>query len=107
VNGEATLTVTLSAIEAGNFVFRATATDGDGNSELVTHGFKVVDESVTPPPGEHPAYDPNATYAEGDIVTGSDGGLYQCKPWPYTGWCSNPSYAPGETVHWSDAWDKL
>ncbi|MCY9871484.1 immunoglobulin-like domain-containing protein [Vibrio barjaei] len=107
VNGEATLTVTLSAIEAGNFVFRATATDGDSNSEVATHGFKVVDESVTPPPGEHPAYDPNATYAEGDIVTGSDGGLYQCKPWPYTGWCSNPSYEPGETVHWSDAWDKL
>ncbi|MGR5212361.1 immunoglobulin-like domain-containing protein [Vibrio rotiferianus] len=55
----------------------------------------------------YPAYESGKTYEAGDIVTGSDGNLYQCKPWPYTGWCSNPSYAPGETVYWSDAWDKL
>ncbi|TDE25876.1 DUF5011 domain-containing protein [Vibrio owensii] len=55
----------------------------------------------------YPPYESGKTYEAGDIVTGSDGNLYQCKPWPYTGWCSNPSYAPGETVYWSDAWDKL
>ncbi|USH01902.1 DUF5011 domain-containing protein [Grimontia kaedaensis] len=64
-------------------------------------------EVTPPPPGEYPSYKPGAAYQEGDIVKGQDGKLYQCKPWPNSGWCSNPSYAPGKTSFWQDAWNLL
>ena len=59
------------------------------------------------PPGEHPLYQAGTAYKEGDIVTGSDEQLYQCKPWPNSGWCSSPSYEPGTSAFWRDAWNKL
>ncbi|MEO1885776.1 MAG: hypothetical protein ABGX72_00140, partial [Methyloprofundus sp.] len=45
------------------------------------------------------------TYEAGDIVS-NNGNLYQCKPWPYTGWCSRetPAYEPGVGTHWTEAW---
>nr|WP_241214468.1 immunoglobulin-like domain-containing protein [Vibrio alfacsensis] len=107
VNGDSPLRIALNNIEAGLFTFEAVATPDDGEAETVTRQFSVVESAVTPPPGNYPQYEAGKNYAEGDIVTGVDGQIYQCKPWPYTGWCSNPSYAPGETVYWSDAWDKL
>ncbi|WP_394210950.1 M66 family metalloprotease [Enterovibrio calviensis] len=64
-------------------------------------------EVTPPPPGEYPTYQPGLAYQEGDIVKGSDNKLYQCKPWPNSGWCSNPSYAPGTTPYWQDAWNSF
>ncbi|WP_299693998.1 immunoglobulin-like domain-containing protein [uncultured Vibrio sp.] len=72
----------------------------------------LADGSIAPPPGEtppgeHPAFEPGKNYNAGDIVTGADGDAYQCKPWPATGWCSSAAYAPGNSLYWADAWDKL
>ena len=46
------------------------------------------------------------TYSAGDQVQGG-GKLYQCKPYPYTGWCGGTEsfYAPGTGTNWTDAWD--
>jgi hypothetical protein len=30
--------------------------------------------------------------------------LYECKPFPYSGWCGMPAYAPGAGFAWTDAW---
>lgn len=43
-------------------------------------------------------------------VQAADGGIYQCKPYPATGWCNVDSaahYAPGVGSHWEDAWTKV
>lgn len=77
---------------------------------------KKDDEPTTPDepseptqPTNAPAYVEGTAYKDGDIVKGSDGNLYKCKPWPYTGWCSGASwaYAPGSGSAWTDAWDKV
>jgi len=51
------------------------------------------------------------TYVEnGGYVAGSlaqtDGKEYQCKPFPYSGWCNGAgwAYTPGTGAYWSDAW---
>ncbi|POG21356.1 chitinase [Aeromonas bestiarum] len=58
--------------------------------------------------GDYPAYAPNTGYQAGDRVSNA-GGNYECKPWPYSGWCggSTSHYAPGTGTAWSDAWTKL
>lgn len=91
--------VDVNVLGVYDLVYRVT--DSANQTTTAQRSVIVSDGSSYPP------YESGKTYEVGDIVTGSDGNLYQCKPWPYTGWCSNPSYAPGETVYWSDAWDKL
>ncbi|MGR5239170.1 M66 family metalloprotease [Vibrio alfacsensis] len=67
-----------------------------------------TEPEVTPPPsGEYSEYQVGNAYQAGDIVKGEDEALYQCKPWPNSGWCSNGDYAPGSSNFWQDAWDKL
>ncbi|CAH1548371.1 immunoglobulin-like domain-containing protein [Vibrio rotiferianus] len=91
--------VDVNVLGVYDLVYRVT--DSANQTTTAQRSVIVSDGSSYPP------YESGKTYEAGDIVTGSDGNLYQCKPWPYTGWCSNPSYAPGETIYWSDAWDKL
>jgi hypothetical protein len=51
-----------------------------------------------------PAYAPGTAYAPGDRVV-AEGGVYQCRDWPYSGWCSaGAAYAPGTGWAWADAW---
>ncbi|WP_436897300.1 lytic polysaccharide monooxygenase [Acinetobacter gyllenbergii] len=47
-----------------------------------------------------------STYKAGTKVLGSDGHTYQCKPFPYSGWCSIQAhqYVPGTGSNWQDAW---
>lgn len=45
-------------------------------------------------------------YAAGALVTAGGKG-YECKPWPYSGWCSlGGAYAPGAGFAWRDAWSE-
>jgi len=63
------------------------------------------DEGTT---GSYPSWSANKKYNSGDIVN-NNGALFQCKPFPYGGWCNNsPSYyEPGVGHAWSDAWTAL
>ncbi|CAA0099559.1 Chitin-binding protein CbpD [BD1-7 clade bacterium] len=36
-----------------------------------------------------------------------DSGVYQCKPFPFGGWCVQDAYAPGVSQFWQQAWDKV
>jgi len=48
------------------------------------------------------------TYKAGTIVIGLDGGVYKCKPHPFSGWCKISAYAPGGSNGiWNNAWDKI
>lgn len=45
-------------------------------------------------------------YGPGSVVRGSDGKLYECRPFPASGWCNQApnAYAPGTGFAWADAW---
>ena len=51
-----------------------------------------------------------ASYKGGTkVLQPKNGKVYECKPFPYEGWCrqwsSNATaYEPGVGAHWSDAW---
>ncbi len=62
----------------------------------------------TPPPANIALYREGRSYKGGDKVF-SNGSVYQCKPWPYSGWCSGVAsvYGPGIGQSWSAAWKKL
>ncbi|MGL4936599.1 chitinase N-terminal domain-containing protein [Shewanella sp.] len=55
-----------------------------------------------------PSYQAGTAYQAGDRVS-HGGDSYECKPFPYSGWCGGSSshYAPGTGSHWTDAWFKL
>lgn len=72
---------------------------------------------ITPPPipalkppvnasYDHVYPDNIKTYKAGTKVLGSDQKVYQCKPFPYNGWCTihASQYTPGKGSHWNDAW---
>lgn len=51
-------------------------------------------------------------YQAGTRVLARDGGVYQCKPYPYDGWCGiysqqSPHYEPGYGSNWADAWVRI
>ena len=57
--------------------------------------------------GNQPIYPAGiGSYGPGTVVRGSDGALYECRPFPASGWCNQaPSaYAPGAGYAWADAW---
>ena len=53
----------------------------------------------------YPAYQSGTAYKAGDVVS-NVGNLYECKEFPYSGWCgaSPYHYAPGVGTVWADAW---
>lgn len=101
------INLTITDAKAGSHTLTVTGTTEAGEKDMVNANFKVnVAGDVTPPGGDYPAFEEGTTYNAGDIVQGADGGLYECKPWPYTSWCSLGAYAPGVGSHWGSAWDK-
>ncbi|MGS0741720.1 glycosyl hydrolase family 18 protein [Glaciimonas sp. GG7] len=71
----------------------------------------VKDEDKTPVvvvKDEAVAYKAGTTYKGGDIVS-NNGGTFECKPFPFSGWCgiAPAAYAPGTGSAWEAAWIKL
>lgn len=46
------------------------------------------------------------SYVGGTVVQGTDGKRYECKLFPFSGWCNQSElyYAPGSGLAWTDAW---
>jgi peptidoglycan/xylan/chitin deacetylase (PgdA/CDA1 family) len=58
-------------------------------------------------PCNAPAYRSGVAYGPGERVS-NVGSIYQCKPWPYSGWCgAGSAYEPGVGWAWQDAWDRV
>lgn len=47
-----------------------------------------------------------SSYKAGTRVLARNGKVYECKPFPYSGWCTIPAwqYEPGAGPNWQDAW---
>ncbi|WP_085538636.1 glycosyl hydrolase family 18 protein [Burkholderia pseudomallei] len=87
------------------FQFRVKVSDGKLSS-TATHSVLVkAAETGGGGNGSHPQYKEGTKYSAGDIVS-NHGKLYQCKPFPYSGWCSGAAsaYEPGKGFAWTDAW---
>lgn len=82
-----------------------------GNLVYATNGRSLRFEiDVTGPGGgggDEPVYPAGiGSYGPGTVVRGSDGRLYECRPFPASGWCNQApdAYAPGTGRAWGDAW---
>lgn len=109
VNGTSTLVLQGSNVTDGSYDVVITGL-ADGQKPVVQRfPVTLAEESGNGGnDGDYPAYAPNTTYQAGDRVSNA-GGNFECKPWPYSGWCggSTSHYAPGTGSAWSDAWTKL
>lgn len=115
VTGDDKAVVTFNAPEAATaqqYEISLTVSDGELSS-TTTYLLNVKAKAATPSQdegtsGSYPAWSANSKYSAGDIVN-NHGKLFQCKPFPYSGWCNNAPmyYEPGAGLAWSEAWKAL
>ncbi|MCK7174294.1 PKD domain-containing protein [Enterobacter cloacae] len=115
VTGDDKAVMTFNAPEAATaqqYEISLTVSDGELSS-TTTYLLNVKAKAATPSQdegtsGSYPAWSANSKYSAGDIVN-NHGKLFQCKPFPYSGWCNNAPmyYEPGAGLAWSEAWTAL
>ena len=96
---------TWTNVATGTYSITAKATDNEGavaTSDIVT---VIVKSVVTDACAGFAAYVENGNYAAGSKVK-NVGKRYECKEFPYSGWCNGAAwaYAPGTGAYWADAW---
>lgn len=109
VNGNSALTLAVSNATAGSYELVIEG-QAEGQQPVVQRHAVTLSEDNQGggDEGDYPAYVAGNAYQAGDRVS-NGGANYECKPWPYSGWCgSSPAhYAPGSGSAWGDAWDRL
>lgn len=99
--------VTDSGLSAATkYQYQVAAISVTNTTSDKSQALEVTTLSGDSTPSEHPAYKEGTSYKAGDVVS-HKGGLYQCKPWPYTSWCAGAAWAyePDVGQHWSQAWE--
>ncbi|MGL4602144.1 MAG: immunoglobulin-like domain-containing protein [Plesiomonas sp.] len=103
IDGQAQVELVGTNVTPGSYYV---VIQGTKNGQLSTERIAVeLTSSNGGGSGDYPAYEPGKNYQGGDKVT-NNGHIYECKPFPYSGWCGGSSshYAPGQGSHWKDAW---
>ncbi len=99
---------TWTNVPAGTYTITAKATDNSGTG-TVSAPVTITVITIDTPPADAcssvDAYIVHGGYTAGSTVK-AGGRKYECKPWPYSGWCNGDSwaYAPGSGLYWSEAW---
>jgi len=98
-------TISWNNVTAGTYSITAKATDNGGATTVSVPVSVTVKSVVTDLCSGLPQYVENGGYVDGSKVK-NGGSSYQCKPYPYTGWCNGAAwaYAPGTGAYWTDAW---
>lgn len=96
--------------EDAQYVISLTVDDGSLSS-TASYTLNVKAKASTPSGGDstsYPAWSSTQKWNSGDIVI-NHGKLFQCKPFPYGGWCNTAPayYEPGAGLAWQDAWTAL
>ena len=102
-------TFTWSNVTAGTYSIAAKAFDNkNASTTSASVTVKVNTVVVTNTCSGIAAYAENSGYVPGSIVN-NGGNKYQCKPYPYSGWCNGAAwaYSPGTGAYWTDAWTSL
>jgi hypothetical protein len=95
-------TYNWTGVAAGTYSITAKATDN--LSATKTTG--AVSITINSSGGcTTPQYVENGGYVAGSVVQNVSR-QFECKPYPYTGWCNGAAwaYAPGTGSYWTDAW---
>ncbi|WP_439148294.1 immunoglobulin-like domain-containing protein, partial [Vibrio sp.] len=71
-----TITIVLNDATEGQYALEVVGTASDGEMVMVDNTFAIKEGGTTPPPGDYPPYEAGTNYEAGDIVVGSDNGLY-------------------------------
>lgn len=102
----ATLSFTAPELDKDTNVTISVKVSDGKLSASASHTVTVKAKSQHGGDDNYPKYKPGTRYQAGDIVL-NDGSLYQCKPFPYSGWCSlaPAAYEPGKGTAWNDAWN--
>lgn len=97
-------TFTWTNVAAGSYSLTARATDNLG-ATTTSSAVSITVNSSGGNCSTTPQYVENSGYVAGSIVKNA-GGQYECKPYPFTGWCNGAAwaYAPGTGTYWQDAW---
>lgn len=97
-------TYSWTNVAAGAYTITARATDNQG-ATATSQGLSVTVNGNTGNCSGKPNYVENGGYVAGSQVQ-NDGSVYECKPYPYSGWCNGASWAyePGAGTYWADAW---
>lgn len=92
-------------VAAGTYVLTAKATDNAGGTATSAAVNVVVNGTTGGSCATTPQYVENGGYVAGTKVR-NNGNQYECKPYPYSGWCNGAAwaYAPGTGTYWQDAW---
>ncbi len=76
-----------------------------------THTVSVIDQDSPQPSDQYDHIYPEGigSYSAGTKVLASDDNIYECKPWPYTGWCNQAPfyYEPATGLDWAEAWERI
>ncbi|MDF2455193.1 MAG: type sorting protein, partial [Cytophagaceae bacterium] len=90
---------------AGTYSLTAKAYDNSGASTVSATRTVTVEAIVINACSGIGSYTENNGYVTGSVVK-HGGKRYECKEWPYSGWCNGAAwaYAPGSGAYWSDAW---
>ncbi len=107
--------MTLSKSEEGHHMLISRIKNTEGELiEQTTSDFHLMEEQTPPPAGDYDFVFPEnvKNYQAGTKVLAEDGAIYQCKPFPYSGYCvqwteTATSFAPGVGSDWPMAWDKI
>jgi len=105
------LRLTVENARPGTYSLVVVAEDDNGTTAQQTRTLNLVD------PNANQDYDfvfPEGldSYEGGTRVLARDGAVYECKPFPYEGWCrvyseASPHYEPGYGSNWDDAWIRV
>ncbi|WP_271782501.1 Ig-like domain-containing protein [Aquimarina algiphila] len=97
-------TINWTATE-GTHSLVAIATDNEGASSTSSEINITVQSDTGGGSCNEAQYVEDGGYVAGSKVQ-NDGNIYECKPWPFTGWCNGgaSAYAPGSGTNWEDAW---
>ncbi|MDB5255563.1 MAG: C-terminal target protein [Chitinophagaceae bacterium] len=94
-----------SGVGAGVYHLTAKAVDNQGSSKVSPVAVVTLLSVMTDVCSGLAMYIENGGYVGGSKVKNTNG-RYECKSWPYSGWCNGAAwaYAPGEGAYWMDAW---
>jgi hypothetical protein len=97
-------TFSWTNVAAGTYTLTTRATDNQGAIGISAAITITVSGGTNGCTGK-PQYVQNGGYVAGSQVQ-NIGSWYECKPYPFTGWCNGASwaYAPGTGAYWTDAW---
>ncbi|WP_199737312.1 hypothetical protein [Erwinia psidii] len=105
-SSQPTFNLDTQHVATGNYQVHLEAS-ANNKQYLATAAIPLLVSEKEPPPA-YPAYVEGTAYKAGDRVSAA-GGVYSCRPHPFTGWCAGAAwaYAPGTGLHWEQAWNKV